>query len=307
MQKNQLTRFCLPARLDEDNFLFFDKKQQMTCYDGTNVYPFDIFPKKGLDEVEFGRVTVFYGGNGSGKSTLLNVIAEKLKLERSALYNRTHYFDDYLGMCRYWVSGNGKLPKNSRIITSDDVFDSLLDHRAFNEGVENRREELFEEWREKAYRHAYGEGTYQLGSLDDLDELRQHLKAKRRSTRSSYAQEQLRIHEMHGRSNGESAFLYFTEHIKDGSLTLLDEPENSLSAKLQKKLADYLADTARFYDVQLVIATHSPFILAIPGARIYDLDSVPSRVRRWTELENVRVWHDFFAEHKGEFTTDEND
>ena len=112
---------------------------------------------------------------------------------------------------------------------------------------------------------------------------------------------------MHGRSNGESAFLYFTEHIKDGSLTLLDEPENSLSAKLQKKLADYLADTARFYDVQLVIATHSPFLLAIPGARIYDLDSVPSRVRRWTELENVRVWHDFFAEHKGEFTTDEND
>lgn len=52
---------------------------------------------------------------------------------------------------------------------------------------------------------------------------------------------------------------------------------------------------------QFVLATHSPFLLAIPGARIYDLDSDPVRTRRWTELESVRDTFEFFQQHKEEF------
>ena len=37
------------------------------------------------------------------------------------------------------------------------------------------------------------------------------------------------------------------------------------------------------------------------GAKIYDLDSDPVDVRRWTELGNVRVYYDFFREHQKEF------
>ena len=33
--------------------------------------------QKGLSEINFAPITIFYGGNGSGKTTLLNVIAEK--------------------------------------------------------------------------------------------------------------------------------------------------------------------------------------------------------------------------------------
>ena len=43
-----------------------------------------------------------------------------------------------------------------------------------------------------------------------------------------------------------------------------------------------------------MIATHSPFVLAIRGAKIYDLDEEPVDVKRWTELENVRAYYDFF-------------
>ena len=53
--------------------------------------------------------------------------------------------------------------------------------------------------------------------------------------------------------------------------------------------------------VKDVLATHSPFLLAIPGARIYDLDSDPVRTRRWTELESVRDTFEFFQQHKEEF------
>ena len=67
------------------------------------------------------------------------------------------------------------------------------------------------------------------------------------------------------------------------------------------ELAQFLQESARFYNCQFVLATHSPFLLAMPGARVYDLDSAPVQPRRWTELENVRAYYDFFKEHEEEF------
>jgi len=37
------------------------------------------------------------------------------------------------------------------------------------------------------------------------------------------------------------------------------------------------------------------------GAKIYDLDAAPAAVRPWTELPNVRLYHDFFEAHREEF------
>ena len=102
-------------------------------------------------------------------------------------------------------------------------------------------------------------------------------------------------------SNGESAFIYFSDKIKENALYLLDEPENSLSAARQRELAQFLMESVRFYNCQLVISTHSPFLLAIKGAKIYDLDSVPADICRWTELEAVRTYYDFFREHESQF------
>jgi len=55
-----------------------------------------------------------------------------------------------------------------------------------------------------------------------------------------------------------------------------------------------LEDSARFYGCQFIISTHSPFLLAMKGAKIYDLDSRPVTVKKWTDIENVRIYHDFF-------------
>lgn len=50
-----------------------------------------------------------------------------------------------------------------------------------------------------------------------------------------------------------------------------------------------------------VIATHSPFILSLGGAKIYDLDEERVEVKRWTSLRNVRTYYDFFKKYEGEF------
>ena len=288
-----LTSFRLPTQRQEDDVILDDIRFDMQCY-SQNAYPFKIFPFKGLSGLHFEPITLIYGGNGSGKSTLLNVIAEKLSLQRVAPFNKTPFYGEFVARCR--AETTGELPADSRIITSDDVFDHLLDRRAINSGVEKRREQLFEEYR--VYRGA-SSPSYQMSSLEDLDELKERNEA-RHSTRAAYVARRM-PNEMWGRSNGESAFEYFTSMIKGDALYLLDEPENSLSAKLQRELADFIQQSARFYGCQFVISTHSPFLLSMSGVKIYDLDTTPVQVRRWSELENIRTYFELFDSRRGDF------
>ena len=295
-----LNSFTFPTASDEEDFLLnYPYQLEMGCYSHTNVYPFKLLPDKGLRRLEFAPITILYGGNGSGKSTVLNIIAEKLRLKRSAPFNNTPYFVDYLKRCRYDLPATVKrLPQESEILTSDGVFDFLLDLRAINEGVDRRREELFREY--EATRNVYGTNDgFQMRSLADYEELKRRNEIKS-STKSAYVTRRL-SKETNGRSNGESAFVYFTQKIREDALYLLDEPENSLSAGLQRELAQFLTDSVRFYHCQFIISTHSPFLLSMRGAKIYDLDTRPVRERRWTELEHVRAYYELFREHEREF------
>ena len=294
-----LERFTLASADAEDDFVLSPlSRQNMSCY-AQNVYPFKLFPQKGLERIDFAPITVLYGGNGSGKSTILNIIAEKLKLRRTSPANLTPYYADYLALCDCELTFGRSVPDGSAIITSDDVFDFLLDVRAITEGVDRRREELFAEYSAaKSYYDRHGE-SFRMRSLEDYKELKRHNAARHR-TKSNYTRRRL-PENLSGKSNGESAFAYFTQQIREDALYLLDEPENSLSVALQTELARFIEDSVRFYRCQFVISSHSPFILSMEGARVYDLDAMPVRERNWTELENIRAYYDFFEQHREEF------
>ena len=281
-----LSAFYFPGEEAESDFMFGLK----TTYDQT-VYPYGVLPKAGLNEIFFRPVTILYGGNGSGKSTALNVIAEKLRLTRNSAYNRSRFFEDYVSRCRATVEE--AIPEGSRILTSDDVFDMMLDIRSVNEGIDRRREKLAEDY------YSLKHEQFQLRSLDDLEHLRR-INLARSKTKSRFVE-----HEsgksLRERSNGESALMYFQSRIEMDTLCLLDEPENSLSPENQVILADFLAESVRYCGNQLVISTHSPFLLALPGAKIMNLDEQSRMVESWTELKNARVYYDFFKKHSDEF------
>lgn len=296
-----LKSFKLATDKDELDFIFSNNSYQldMSCYDVNNAYPFHIFPRKELEKLELAPITVIYGGNGSGKSTLLNIIAEKLNITRTAAFNNTPLMSKYLEYCQYELCDNvDAIPNNSEIISSDGVFDFLLDIRAINAGIDRTRNELFDEYY-NTVKDCRGNG-WQIKSLDEYDELKRRNEA-RKSTKSSYVSKRMFSRELEGKSNGESAFIYFTQRIKENALYLLDEPENSLSAKLQGELAKFIEDSARFYGCQFIISTHSPFLLSMKNVKIYDLDSAPVCVRRWNDLENVRAYYDLFKKTQNEF------
>ncbi len=282
-----LQSFTFPNADREYDFILGIKR---TCYD--SFYPFKILSHHDLDRLDFDTVTILYGGNGSGKSTALNVMAEKAGLYRDSIYNKSNFFPDYVKLCD--MSIEEYIPDNSRIITSDDVFDYMLNIRNLNEGIDRKREELFDEYLESKY------SKFQMKSMADYEQLKK-VNLTRRKTQSRFIREEL-MDNVREYSNGESAFRYFSEKIGENGLYLLDEPENSLSPKLQMELMSFLEESARFFGCQFIISTHSPFLLAMRGAKIYNLDENPVTVRNWTELENVRTYFDFFKTHENEFS-----
>ncbi len=283
-----LHSFTLPTLVQESAELY--------C----NVYPFGIFPFKELHSLTFSEVTIFYGGNGSGKTTLLNLIAESLRLPRITPFNRSESFEHYVRTkCRYEASGGPKrntVPNGSAIFTSDDVFYGIIDRRVDNEEAIIRRKEREDEHRAV---HSYGGGAIQFRSMDDYDELVRQIDL-RRKTLTQY------VNQYGGRirmpdSNGEYALNFFRDHFRDDRLYLLDEPENSLSPKFQLQLIQLIQECARFYNCQFIISTHSPFVMSMKGALIYDLDSIPVETKAWYELENMKLYYQLFKENQHKF------
>ena len=281
-----LSNITFPVADAETDFIWSIRR---TCYD--SFYPFRVLSARGFEQIDFEPVTILYGGNGSGKSTALNVIAEKLQVQREAVFNKSNFYPDYVDLCK--VSVADELPQGSRIITSDDVFDYILNIRTLNEGIDQRREEIFGEYLDVKY------AQFQLQSIEDYEQLKRVNKSRSKS-QSRFVRSEL-MGNVREYSNGESAFKYFTEKIGENGLYILDEPENSLSPQRQIELASFIEDSVRFFNCQVIISTHSPFLLALRGAKIYDLDEHPVTVKRWVELENVRLYHEFFNAHKSEF------
>ena len=288
-----LKKLHLPSEFAEIEVI---KNEKRTCLN--TFYPFKIFPEMRLGDIDFDGITMLYGGNGSGKSTLINVLAHKMRANRYSEFNDAPLFDKFVGMCSIDYA---REPRRSSVLTSDDVFDYVLKARTVNENINGQRNELFDK-----YVTVHGEAErnpeiMRLHGLDDYERWSETMEIlSPRKTQSSYIKKRT-ARDIDLYSNGQTAMRYFLERIEDDGVYLLDEPENSLSIELQIELAEYISATARVGRSQFIIATHSPVFLAMREAKIYNLDSYPASVCKWTELPNVRRYFDFFMDHKDEF------
>lgn len=253
-----------------------------------NIYPYNVFRGKYIEPFVFTPITVFYGNNGSGKSTLLNIIANRLKLKgkeysTSNTYGLVDYCGSFSSECSYSLGEDDfgqvirSLPEASRYIKSEDILyeiKKIQQKQVLSDGMEY--------------------DCVQRGM--SLQEARQFLASKegrKRKENIMYAQEKY--------SNGETSLQYFEKYLHPNALYLLDEPEVSLSPANQVALAEEINKMARLLECQFIIATHSPFMLGTLNAKIYNLDKDDYDIAKWSELENVRYFYDFFKRHKKEF------
>lgn len=273
--------------------MIYLKKFELLDDEEWSGYPYHIFLEKRLYDVEFDPITIFYGDNGSGKSTLLNIITETINKDEEVINRKnpllkSEYFNKYINNCKYYLEND--IPSVSKIIFSEDIFENILSKRIENKEKNNQREEL-----EKQYmQYKYNPVNY-----SSLNDLRISVEA-RNTSRSKFIKSRIEENEREF-SNGQTSLEFFDNELKENGLYLLDEPENSLSPKFQIELIQLISELTRFFKCQFIIATHSPFLLSIPNAKIYDLDSLPVKTKNWYELENMKIYYNFFKENKNKF------
>lgn len=293
-----LDQFRLPSHGTED-LILDDHYDMYKCGYTDNAYPCNFFIKKQLTSLDFEPITILYGGNGSGKSTLLNLITSKLRLKRLAPFNNSNIFSLYVSHCKVKLGYDDdgeevRIPNGSRIITSDDIFEYMLSVREVNKDISSNVNSTLNEY----IRLRKTPMAQHLSGLSDYEEAYEAYRCKREKISARQYVYKKNGEEIRLNSNGETAIRFFCEKLKDDTLFLLDEPENSLSPKMQITLASIIGDMAKYSGCQFIIATHSPFILSIDGAKIYDLDTSPVMVRKWWELDNPKTYFNFFYSHK---------
>lgn len=100
-------------------------------------------------------------------------------------------------------------------------------------------------------------------------------------------------------SHGESMLSYFSGRYDRKGLYLLDEPEAALSPASQVKFARLLSQFERAGNSQFVIATHSPILLALPGAQIFCFDGPQIREVSYQETQHYQIYKQFLSNPTG--------
>jgi predicted ATPase len=101
--------------------------------------------------------------------------------------------------------------------------------------------------------------------------------------------------DLHERSHGEGFLTLPERKFRGYGFYLMDEPEAPLSFTSTLRLAAHL-DTLRLAGAQVVVATHSPLLTALPGATILELGEHGIRRATWDDLELTNRWRLFLTD-----------
>ncbi len=238
-------------------------------------FPFSVPVIAALEQLDLGAaVTFFVGENGSGKSTLLEAIALAAGLPVVGAQDGTR--DPSLQSQRALAAS---LSLGWRHRTHRGFFLRAEDFFGFQRRLARERVELNQRLKEIDLEYR------------DRSDLARGL-AKGPIAGSLHEMERRYGADPDARSHGEAFLNLFSSRFVPESLVLLDEPEAALSPQNQLGLvALMLSMVGR--GAQFVVATHSPIVLALPGARIFSFDHGRIEETAYQELEHVRLTRDF--------------
>ena len=238
-----------------------------------DAFPFTLPVVRKFREVRLrGAVTFLVGENGSGKSTLIEALAaavgsvvvggEDVRTDRTLAHARA-------------LGAQLKLAWEKR--THRGFFLRAEDFFNFAKRVNQTAAELEEMAHEFEREGMKGYGLRLAQGV---------VRGQRRALVNRYGED------ADARSHGEGFLNLFQSRFVPGGLYLLDEPEAPLSPQRQLALLSMLKEmTAQ--DSQFVIATHSPILMALPGADILSFDHAPLRRVPYDKVEHVSLTRDF--------------
>ncbi|RLB19450.1 MAG: AAA family ATPase [Deltaproteobacteria bacterium] len=97
-------------------------------------------------------------------------------------------------------------------------------------------------------------------------------------------------------SHGQSLMSMFRTRYELKGLYLLDEPETALSPKSQLELLKILNKQGSKQHAQFIVASHSPILLACPGAEIYSFNHIPLTPVEYEDTEYYKIYKSFMED-----------
>ncbi|CEG29190.1 AAA family ATPase [Bacillus sp. B-jedd] len=245
------------------------RKVQLNKDINENFYPFNLPLIRNFTEFSFGHpVTILVGENGTGKSTFLEAVA----------------------------AGSGSILIGGEPIETDPSLEDarkLADKLKLIWSVRTKNGFFF---------RANDFINYSRRLAEIKAESRQAVKDIRARdpfslevlpyARTVYELEQLYGDGLDVRSHGESFLDLFQARFRPDGLYILDEPEAPLSPLKQLSLISLIMEMVKD-NCQFIIATHSPMLMAIPGAVIYTLDEGIFAKTDYSDVEHVRLTKNF--------------
>jgi predicted ATPase len=247
----------------------------------TTAFPFSVPAIRSLRVLRFeSPITFFVGENGSGKSTLLEAIALAATLPTvgtaEAEADASLESQRRLGRALTLEWGAGRSHRGF-FLRAEDFFG--FQRRLTRERAElsARLTEIEQEYRDRD-RSEKAKGLAKLPYLTSLAEM------ERRYGLDPDA-----------RSHGEAFLNLFRSRFVPGGLYLMDEPEAALSPQNQLGLIAMLLELIGS-DAQFIIATHSPIVMAAPGAAILSFDGGRVRPIEYRDVGHVKLTRDFLTD-----------
>jgi len=104
-----------------------------------------------------------------------------------------------------------------------------------------------------------------------------------------------RLERLHALSHGQGFLEILRTRVNQRGFYLMDEPDAPLSFVSCLSLVALLREL-ELEGSQAIVATHSPIVASVPGARILELGEWGLRPARWEDLELVQSWRGFLGD-----------
>ncbi len=211
------------------------------------------------------------GDNGSGKSTLLEAIALKLKLALIGGQIENNAGFEAATILEPSIMLNWKREVRSGFFfRAEDFSDFIL-------GTEREKAKIVNELSELK------------GVVDDsiIDQLNESMNYRLRNMKRQYGDN------MQAYSHGEAYLKILQTRIGNKGIFLLDEPEAALSPLKQLALIALIMEIVKGNNAQFIMATHSPILMGIPNASLYEIQEDGMTKVAYNETDHYRITKQF--------------
>ena len=220
------------------------------------------------------QVTIFVGDNGTGKSTLLEALACRLNVPLIGGFMDGAKSFDAAKILKPFVT------LDWRRETTKGFFFRAEDFSHFVDSVERERMKHDMDLRDLR------------GKVDDsiIEQMNDSMNYSLRETRRQYGAD------LQAFSHGEAYLTILHSRIADKGVYLLDEPEAALSPLKQLSLIAFILEVLKKGNAQFIIATHSPILMGIPDATIYQIVDGGMEAVNYRETDHYLITRRFLTD-----------